>query len=277
MEWNGFLGLFYGLLSGAFEFLPVSSQAHQKVFLKLLGLPAPGYGISLGIHFGLLVAVILSYRSVLGKYSRERKLRKQPRASRSRQPDLSCLMEQRLLKTAAVPLVVSCLLSTWIGRYFQRLWVLALLMVLGGVLVMLPPYLTRANKDARTMSPLDALLIGFGGALGILPGISGFGMLLSVASIRGVDGQFTLKFAYLLMIYGMIATCLGDLGMLLFSGAALAGVPLLFVVLACAAAFLAGFVVIRVMQFLAVKGNYEGFAYYSWGLAMFTFIIYLIG
>ena len=276
MEWNGLWGLIYGLLSGLFEFLPASPQAHQLVLQKLTGLASPGYGMSLAVHLGALAATVLSYYPVLGKYARERKLLRQPRRSRMRQPDAGALMEYRLLRIAAVPVFLSCLAASWLSQYFQRLWVLALLVILNGVVVLLPHYMTRANKDARTMSPLDATLIGLSGILGAVPGLSRIGMLNAVSSMRGLDGQFGLKFAFLLLIPAYIALCLGDLGMLLF-GNIHNGVSFVVAAIACVAAFCAAMAVIRLMRFLAVKGSYEGLAYYNWGLAIFTFIIYLIG
>lgn len=277
MEWNGLWGIVYGLISGLFEFLPASPQAHQLVLQKVTGLSSPGFGMAFAVHLGTLAAVILSYYPILGKYSREQKLRKIPRRNRMRQPDAATLMEYKLLKIAAVPVFLSALASSWLSQYFQRLWLLALLIIFNGVVVFLPHYMTRANKDARAMSPLDATLVGLGGVLGALPGISRMGTLTSVASMRGLDGQFGLKFVFLLMIPALLASCLGDLGMLIASGSAQNGVPFFTAVLACLAAFGAGMVVIRLTRFAFAKGSVEGLAYYNWGLAMFTFIIYLIG
>lgn len=276
MEWNGLFGLVYGLLGGLFEFLPVSPQVHQEAFLKLTGLAAPGYGFSLAVHLGALAAVIVSYYASVGKLYREQKIAGQSKHSRKRQPDFVSLMKLRLLKIAAVPMVLSCVLTPWLSRYFGRMWLMAIMTVLSGIVVLLPHYMTRANKDARTLSPLDATLIGMGGIFGIVTGFSRVGLVTSVASMRGADREFALEFTYLLMIPALAALCIGDLGMIIFAGASTA-VPFFAGALACVAAFGAGFAGIRFMRFLAVKVGYESLAYYSWGLAMFTFVLYLIG
>lgn len=277
MEWNGLWGLIYGLLGGFFEFFPASPQAHLTVLQKLTGLSEPGFGMSLAIHLGALAALLLSYYPLLGKYAREQKLHRQPKRYRMRQPDVVAVMEYRLLKIAAVPVCLSCFAASWLGQHFQRLWILALTVVFNGIVVLLPHYMSRANKDARAMSPLDALLIGLAGTLGAIPGFSRIGALNSIASMRGLDAQFSLKFAFLLLIPALFASCLADAGMMLLSGNVQTGVSFLTVLLASIAAFAAAMAVIRLMRFLSVKGNYEGLAYYNWGLAMFTFIIYLIG
>ena len=277
MEWNWLLGLIYGALGGLFEFLPVSPQVHQEVFRKLTGLEDAGHVLSLVVHLGALAAVILSYYGSISKLFHEQKIAGQPKRRRKRQPDFVSLMQLRLLKIAAVPIILSCVTAAWLSQYISGLWLMVIITVLSGIVVLLPHYMSRANKDARTLSPLDATLIGLGGVLGAVPGFSRVGLLTSVASMRGADRQFGLDFTYLLAIPALASLCIGDLAMLIFTGAPEAGISFFAGVAACIAAFGAGFAGIRLMRFLAVKDGYESLAYYSWGLAMFTFILYLIG
>ena len=277
MEWNGLWSLVYGLLGGLFEFLPVSPYVHQQVLLKITGLDAPGYGLSLAVHLGALAAVVIASYAKISKLNRERKIVKQPRRNRKRQPDFASLMELRLLRIAAVPVTLSCLAAPWLKDNINRLWLLAVLTALNGLLVLLPQYMTRANKDARSLSPLDATLVGLGGALGALPGISNFGLLTSVSSMRGMDRQFGLEFAYLLMIPVLSMLCISDLFMIFFAGNPVSGVTFFSGILACIASFGAGYAGISFMRFLAKKESGEGFACYNWGLAMFAFVFYLIG
>lgn len=276
MEWNSFWGLLYGALCGLFEFLPASPQAHEALVLKVFGLSAPGYGMRFAVHFGALIAVCLAYFGKLGKLTKEKKIASIPLRKRKRNPDMTSLLELRHLKTAATPLVLSCLISPWLSQYVNRLWVLVILIVLNGVLVLIPQYLVRANKNARGMSPLDALLTGFGGVIGAIPGFSRIGGLTSVGSARGLDLQFCLTFAYLLSIPALIALCVGDLVMLIASGAA-ATTTFLQGALAWLGAAAAGFGGIQLMRFLSYKNGFGGFAYYNFGLAMLIFILYLIG
>ena len=46
--------------------------------------------------------------------------------------------------------------------------------------------------------------------------------------------------------------------------------------LAAGFAYLGGYLSISLMKFLAVKVGFSTFCYYSWGMALFTFILYLI-
>lgn len=276
MEWNWLWGLIYGALGGFFEFLPASPQVHQSVFLKITGLNAPGYGLALAVHIGALIAVVLSCRERAVKMLHEQKIAGQPKRRRKRQPDVVSLMELRLLKIAAVPVVLSCLIAPWLCRYFDQLWMLAILAALNGIVVLLPHYMARANKDARSLSPLDATLMGTGGIFGILPGISRVGMLTAVGSMRGADREFGLDFTYLLSVPALAALCVGDLAVIVVFGDPQAGTLLFPGALACITAFGSALAGIKLMRFLAVKNGFESLAYYNWGLAMFAFILYLI-
>ncbi len=277
MEWNWLLGLIYGAFGGFFEFLPVSPRIHQEVLLKLTGAAVPGYGMLLAVHLGALAAVIVSYHGTVGKLMRERKIASQPKRKRNRQPDVVSLMQLRLLRVAVIPLILSGLCAPWVRKSVSDVWLIALLTVFCGIVVLLPNYMSRANKDTRSLSPLDATLFGLGGMLGVIPGFSRMGTLTAVASMRGADRQFALEFTYLLSIPTLIALCLSDIGMLIFAGDPLASVLFIPGMMACIAAFAVGTAGIRFMRFLAVKGDYENFAYYSWGIALFAFVIYLIG
>lgn len=277
MQWNWLLGLVYGAFGGLFEFLPASPQVHQVLVQKLTGVSAPGYGMSLAVHLGALSAVILAYYAKINKLYREHKLLKQPRRSRKRQPDVVSLMQLRLLKTAAVPMVLACFLAPWLSQQLGRLWLMALMVILCGIVVLLPNYMARGNKDARSISPLDALLIGLSGMLGALPGVSRVATMLSVGSMRGVDRTFGLDFTYLLAIPALVALCITDIAMIIIVGDPQAGILFVPGVMACIAAFGCGVAGIHLLRFLAVKVGFESFAYYNWGLALFALIIYIIG
>ncbi len=278
MAWNWFYGLIYGLLGGFCELLPVSSQAHGILLEKLAGLPQSNGLLNMSVHLGALVALLFMYRATISKLRREQRIASLAPRRRKRQPDTESLMTLSLLKVAAWPLVFGSLLTLVLTPWFTRLWVLGLLVILHGILVFIPQYRPQGNKEIRSTSPLDALLMGLSGIVGLLPGFSRVGVVSSIGSLRGMSKQFCLQFTYLLSIPALAALCVTDVISLFFSGGqGVSGamfLPCIFALLAAFGTALAG---IRLMQFLAVKIGFESFAYYNWGFAMFTFIIYLIG
>lgn len=278
MEWNWLHSLLVGAVGGFFTFLPVPSDVQQDLIMQLNGVKAYPASFRLAVRLGCLIALLLVYYGRVAKLRREYRIASLPARRRKRQPDTVSLMERKLLRIAVVPSIASVVLAPWISSLFGRVWMLAIVLCLNGVLLLLPEYMPGSNKDARSLSPLDSLLIGMSGMLSIIPGISRMATLLSVAKIRGTDQQYALDFTYLLMLPTLAAMCLADMVVLVLGGGNIfAGWMFLYGLLAMLSAAASAYAGIMLMRFLAVKAGFSGFAYYSIGLGMFTFILYLIG
>ena len=73
MELSWFESLIYGIISGLTEFLPISSEAHRAIFLRLIG-ASDFVLLRLMVHLGALVALLVSCVPVISRLNRERKL-----------------------------------------------------------------------------------------------------------------------------------------------------------------------------------------------------------
>lgn len=273
LQW--FQSFIYGLLCGFTEFLPVSSQPHGILLGRLFGVSELGGLLPLAVHIGALLALLLQFRPQLGRLSREQKLASEPPRRRKRQPDPATLIELKLLRIAVIPLLLGFVAYPWVGDQGERLWILGLSLVLNGVILYIPQFMVRANKSACHLSGVDSLLIGLGGALAVIPGISRVGTLHSVATMRGTDREYALQTALLLCIPALVVQLVFD-GIIFFS--ALSGITFLTVicaVTACAVAAVSSYFSILFIRFLSVNAGFSGFAYYSWGAAMLAFILYL--
>ena len=82
MELNWLQSLFYGLISGLAEFLPISADAHRALFLKLIG-AEDGTAVKMSVHLGCLLALILSCHPALSRMRRERRLAAMPAKRRT--------------------------------------------------------------------------------------------------------------------------------------------------------------------------------------------------
>ena len=125
------------------------------------------------------------------------------------------------------------------------------------------------------MSALDALVMGTLGAAGGIPGCSRVAFMTAVGSLRGGDRKFILDLCLLLCIPALL---IGSVltGIDFFSMGGVAFSLIIRYIAAGLAAFAASCGAIVIMRFLAFKIGFSGFAYYNWGLALFTFVIYLI-
>ena len=123
------------------------------------------------------------------------------------------------------------------------------------------------------MSGLDALLMGLGYALGTVPGISPVGFMIAIGRMRGVDKLHAVNLSLLLSIPVTVVWLLMDLFSL--SGA---GTDFSFWLIfgsVCASTFSA-LAAISLMRHFAKNGGLSAFSYYSWGIALLSFILYLM-
>ncbi len=267
--------ILYGFISGLAEFLPVSSQAHQAIMLHLFGAKDNGL-LQFFVHFGMLTALLVSFRSQISRLNREVRLAALPKKRRRREPDRLALMEVSLLKTAGLLLMMAFVLYIPAGSLNRRLNYVALFLLLNGFILYVPHLLSTGNKDARSMSPLDAVMIGIVGALGMLPGVSFIGTLAGVFSIRGADRQKTVTWPYLLLMPVLMCFLGFDIHQMITQGIGSVGFGTLISWLAAGvAAYLGATAAVSSMRFVAAKIGYSGFSFYSWGAALFAFILFL--
>jgi hypothetical protein len=74
----------------------------------------------------------------------------------------------------------------------------------------------QGNKDAKSMSSIDSILIGAVGGLSVFGGISRIGCTSSVAVARGADRQQAIKWSLLLSVFALASLCCLDLYQLFF-------------------------------------------------------------
>lgn len=275
MEWNWLHSLIFGFLSGFAEFLPISADAHQYLFSYLTGAGDELLGFRFVCHISALTVLFFSCRTQLHRLSRERRIAAVPAKRRRRQPDRLVMMDLKVLRTAAVPMLLAFILFVKICDYPQKLWLMALLWAGNGLILFLPQFFRSGNKTSQGMSAVDSLLIGLSGALAIVPGISRIGALISGGRLRGGDGHYTADIALLLCIPALVVLIGFDI-YAIYLGQSILSLGLLpNYFLAAAAACAGAFFGILLLRFMAVKTGFSGFAYYCWGAALLTFALYL--
>lgn len=274
MELNWLQSLLFGLVSGLTEFIPVSSDGHRQLFLYFLGAETE-FGLLVFIRIGCLMSVVICCHKQLQRLLREQKIAAVPKKRRKRAPDLRYVLTTRLAYKAIVPLLFGLAAYFFLAGLLSQLWILALILVLNGIVLYLPQRYPSANKDALSLSALDALIIGVFGALGSVPGCSRVGFITSAGSLRGGDRRYILDFCLLISLPVLFGLSVLD-GIAFFKMETVAFSTLLRYFCSGLSAFGGGCLGILAIRFMAWKAGLSGFAYYNWGLALFVFILYLL-
>lgn len=267
----------YGFLSGAAEILPISSRAHGILLLKIFGTSGNSNLMLLLLHAALLASLYVSSRSHLTRMRRALALARIPKKKRRRPLDIKSLMDFRLVRTMSLPIILAYFFYNSLSGLAGSLLAMAIFLFLNGLILYIPQFLPTGNKDSRSMSRVEGLLIGLGGALSVLPGISGIGAMVSVSSVCGVDRKYALDNALIASIVISAAVVVNDAVRLVSNG--LGGVTfrvVLIYLLSAAASFLGGLLGVRLLRKIAGEHSFSLFAFYCWGLSLFTFFLNLI-
>lgn len=276
MNLTWFQSLLYGLVAGIMDILPVSAQAHERILLTMCGETGAHALLRLLTHLAVLGALYYGCQGQIRRMTRAAKLAKVPKRRRKRPLDRASLMDISLLKTALVPVVIAMLFYGKTSSLSSNLILMSVLLLVNGVILYIPQYLAGSNKDAASMSRRDGLLMGLGSALSVLPGLSGVGVSASVGKVCGADSGYALNIALLLNIPVNIGFILFDLISLVTGGlSGLSFYAVVIYILSALLSFLGATLGIRIIRKLFVNNGFGLFAFYSLGMALFTFIFHI--
>lgn len=273
---NWLRSIIYGLVSGVAEFLPISSAAHMALIRQIFGAEGTDPVRDLLVHIATLLALFTGCRNMIRSLQREQEMAAKAGRSGKRQRSFRGLLDIRLIKTAAVPMLIGLLLFFVTRNLENNLVVISVFLMVNGLILFIPERMTKGNKDARSMTRLDGIFMGLAGALSVFPGISRIGTTTSAAVARGADRHHALNWALLLSIPAVLLIIGFDVLSLFTQGAA-AGFwqNILGYILSALAAYAGGYASISLVRALTARGSFGGFAYYCWGAGLFLFILYL--
>lgn len=188
--------LFLGVFQGLTEPIPVSSSGHLVILQHLVGIELEGLTFELIVNFASLVAVLIIYRESIHKlffgaikYIGTRKT--------EYQADFRFVV---YLVIGTIPAgVIGILFGDFIGDHLSGIKVIGITLLITGLALWLIRNL-RGRKNDAELSFRDALIIGLGQAVALIPGISRSGATIVAAMALGMKQETALKFSFLLYI-----------------------------------------------------------------------------
>lgn len=268
--------VFYVLISAYTELLPVSAYPHQVLYEKLTGISMTDPVVPLVLRFGVFLALIFACFSRLKRIFRENRHARISRKHHSRHVDHYALVDTQVIRSAALISLLGLFLYGKLEGYVQGLHWLTLLLILNGFVVFLPRITTSGNKNGLSMSRLDSVLMGLGGVFGMLPGFSRLGGLQTAAHLRGIGREYALDIALIVCLPLYLGLLIIEAVSVLSAGVVLSGVAIACYAGLALIAFGAAYLSIVIMRYYCSKAGFLSFSYYSWTLAMFTFVLYLL-
>lgn len=223
------IAIFYGILQGITEFLPVSSSGHLVLFNKIFGTSDDFVFFSVLLHFATLFAVVI----VLWK-------------------DIKFLIKNpfsrpaKMIYIATIPTVVIVLLFK---GFFEDAFsgnLLPICFVITAILLAATELFAK-KIDGKKMSFKTAALVGVAQGIAVLPGISRSGASICTAVLCGVDRQRASRFSFIISIPIILASIAYELFGAITSGGVILDTPLVPTLFAFVAAFVAGLFCVKFM------------------------------
>ncbi len=183
-----------GIIQGATEFLPISSDGHLVLIPSILGLQQPDLVLIGLVHAGTLLA-ILSYfwrdivaiiRAVLTGLAR-----RDPFGTADAR--LGYLMVLGSVPAA----IVGLLAMDFFERQFSSPVVAAVGLLVTAAFLVVGERLNRGTKTLDRLSWVDTLIIGSFQVLALLPGVSRSGTTIAAGLGRGLDRPTAARFSFL--------------------------------------------------------------------------------
>lgn len=276
MNTSWFQSLVMGFVSGLAELLPISAEAHQGILCTLLGIESADGILRFAIHLACLIVLLRVNREQIDHLRRTNRLMKVPTRRRKTNLDQRAVYTIRLFRTATVLVVIGKIFAEPLSFIARNPAYLAITLLINGVLLYIPAFLPAGNKDSRNMPRLDGILMGLGAGLSAIPGISLVGASLSLGTARGIDRRFALDFAWLLLIPGLAMDLIVDLVAIAGQAPVFDAMVVISTILGAVGAGFGVWLAMTLMKVLAQRSGFTGFAYYSWGMALFSFVLFLM-
>lgn len=187
-----------GLVQGLTEFLPISSTAHIIIASHLLDLSFPGLVMEIFLHIASALAVIIYFRADLWRV-----LFGSLYYARYRSPHYRShfFMSLYLLTATVITGVIGLTIKGTAGEWIRSPNLMgAGLLITAFFLVALERFHRYGSREESSISWLDAILVGIGQAVAVLPGISRSGSTLITALYLGLERETAVRFSFLLAI-----------------------------------------------------------------------------
>ena len=192
------LSVFLGVVEGLTEFLPVSSTAHLRICEALLRIDLhDGFWkmYTIVIQLGAILALPVYFRERIGKF-----VLTFPRGERGNRTILTHPLSLTLI-AFVVTAIPAWLLTKQIGKNLENLWVMALALLIGGIVMwIVDAVFTRPRTmQMEEMTLPQAVWIGAAQILSaVFPGTSRSMSTIAAGQVAGMSRPAALEFSFFL-------------------------------------------------------------------------------
>ncbi len=256
-----FQAVLLAIVEGITEFLPVSSTGHMIIVSSILGIASDPFTktFTIAIQLGAILSVVTLYwKRFLQSFN----------------------FYVKLLIAFLPAAVVGFLLNDYIDALLERVDVVAVMLILGGVLFLFIDKLFAKNEALGNteISNTAALKIGFFQVISILaPGISRSAATIIGGLTQKLTKQAAAEFSFFLAVPTMFAATAYKLLKFYKSGNTFGSHELLLLTLGNVIAFIVATIAIKAFIGFLTKNGFKIFGYYRIAVGLIIILLTLFG
>ena len=189
--------IFYGIIQGLTEFIPVSSTAHLKIISLLFGINDPGSSLSAIIQIGSVFAIFWYFRKDFVNFKNKRF----GKLTYSFSPNK--LYKSIFIATLPIVIfggIIKLFVPGFSDSFLRSNLSIALVSLLMSLVMFFADISTYRFINLSNHKFRNSLFIGIAQALAIIPGVSRSGATISMALLSGWDRKDAARYSFLLGI-----------------------------------------------------------------------------
>ena len=266
--------IFFGIVEGITEWLPISSTGHMillEEFLKLKVSPDFFEMFLVVIQLGAICAVPVLFWEKLYPFSR-----KKTKEENNQIIDLW----MKVIVGVAPAAIVGVLLDDVLDLYLYNYIVVAIALIVYGVAFILVEK-NRAEREFRVNSIFDltytdAIKIGAYQMLSLIPGTSRSGSTILGGMLTGVSREASAEFSFFMAIPVMAGASALKILKFILDGISISGEEIGLLIIGIIVSFVVSFYAIRFLMDFVKRNNFKIFGYYRIGLGAIVLFYFLI-
>ena len=189
--------IFYGIIQGLTEFIPISSTAHLKIISLLFGIKDPGSSLSAIIQIGSVFAIFWYFRKTIFNFENTN-------SGKLRYSFLSNKLYKSIF-IGTIPIVffggiIKIFVPGFSDSFLRSNLSIAIVSILMSVIMLFADISTNKLINLNNHKYRNSLYIGIAQAFAIFPGVSRSGSTISMALLSGWTRKDAAKYSFLLGI-----------------------------------------------------------------------------
>ena len=259
------------VIQGISEVLPISSSGHLQIVQEMLGMDTSSLTVSIFLHLGSLVAMIVFYRklvfSIIGN-----SIKYVFKSNERNDTNKNYLKLLFMIVIACIPAgLIGLLFKNKIESIFANTIFIGINLIITGCLLFLQKYI-KGKKTLDRMNWLDAIIIGLFQTIGILPGISRSGITTIGGKVSKLQDEDAINFAFLLFIPVTLGTGLLEVVDIIKGDLVLSSNDILLYIVGIIISGLVTYIALSLLLKIIKKGKLHYFAYYCFAVGLAVII-----